>query len=118
MIRATLPLALLLAVGTAHADNMLFDHGDTALSAPAEQPTVTEALPAEPQSLRERRDELARQANEEMGMTDMLITVVAPGGLLYAAHKEVKRKEAAAELARIDEELARREQEGGATRLD
>ena len=114
--RSLLPLALLLAAGTAHADNMLLG-GDDMSFEPATENTAAASEPAEPLTLRERREQLAKQVDKEMGMTDMLITVVAPGGLLYAAHQEVQRREAAEELARIDAELARRDQEG-TTQLD
>ena len=112
-----LPLALLLAAGTAHADNMLLGGDDMSFEPAAAENTAAASEPAEPLTLHERREQLAKQVEKEMGMTDMLITVVAPGGLLYAAHQEVQRREAAEELARIDAELARRDQEG-TTQLD
>ena len=80
--------------------------GDDAYVAAWPQEATAGELGAAGRALRAERAELAKRAEGKLSFGDMLITVVAPGGLLYAAHKKSQAKEAAAEVARIDEDLA------------
>ena len=104
ILRFAVPFCLFLSAATAQAD-LLVDGGDGFVAALPE-PAGAGELGAVGRALRAERADLAKEAEGKMGFGDLLITVVAPGGLLYAAHKKARAEEAAAELVLVDQDLA------------
>lgn len=61
--------------------------------------------------LDEERETLAQQANDDLSVGEILLSVVAPGGLLYMFHRESEKRQAASELEAIDQDFALVERE-------
>ncbi len=56
--------------------------------------------------LQERADSLSRYVDENgLGAKDVIITVVMPGGLLYAAYRKAKLHEAQQELVAVNADV-------------
>lgn len=103
-VRFAAPLTLLVCAAGANADTLLAS-GDGFVASLPELASVAEVGRVQ-RVVREERAALAEASDGTLSFGEMLITVVAPGGLLYAAHKRARASEAAAELVVMEEDLA------------
>ncbi|GAB6042393.1 tol-pal system protein YbgF [Endothiovibrio diazotrophicus] len=87
---------------------------DDRLVASLPPPPTRETLQRLHRYLETERETLRREANEELTTGEVLFAVVAPGGLLYLAHRHQEKERAAEELKRIDQDFALVEDEQAA----
>lgn len=85
-------------------DGLLLDENGMAAALPT-APSA-ESLRELRLRLEEERKELERAANDELSVGEILLSVVAPGGFLYMAHRETERLRAEEELKLIDQDFA------------
>ena len=102
--RLLVTLSLLLAAAGARADVVSTEQGFS-VSLPGYDSRAEVAALRD--DLRERRTLAAAAAEEsQLGAGGVLFSIVAPGGMLYAAHKLNQRAEAEQVVAAIDRDLA------------